>query len=1043
MERKRCLGHYLIWVILFLGQLKGCKTCIEKERKALLELKKYLISKSSESVLKARTGELHNMDVLIPTWTNDTKSDCCRWDGIKCNLTSRRVIKLSIGQMYFKESSLLNLSLLHPFEELQILNLSEGRDTNSFSFKGFFDDVEGYKSLRKLKYLEILDLSSNGFPNDIFPFLEAVESLTTLNLRNNFMSFSSKEQENLTRNLEFRHLSNGSIRVLTHLKNLKALDLSFNIFSSSMILQDLKNLTNLEVLGLAGNYHDGPMQIEVLTNLKNLKALDLSSNEFSSSMILQGKHGFFYTGNGYEYSLFVFPHDHFVKYNPLAFTSDLKNLTNLEVLGLADNYLDGPMLIEVVCEMKNLRELDLRGNDFVGELPLCFGSLNKLRVLDLSSNRFIGNLPSTFNSLEPLEYLSLLDNNFTGLFSLNPLTNLTKLKVLKLSSTSDMLKVDTESNWQPKFQLGVVLLRSCGLEKIPSFLVYQKNLHLVDLSNNRLSGEIPTWLLANNTELKVLQLQNNLFTTFQMPTTVHNLQVLDVSANHIGGMFPNNIGRALSNMVDMNGSYNGFQGELPSSMGEMKIISFLDLSFNNFSGKLPTSFLTGCISLNYLTLSHNKFTGHFLPRRTSFTSLRILRIDNNLFTGKIRVGLLSSTKLSFLDMSNNRLTEGTIPPSLVDLNFLSRLDLSGNLLSGALPSRMAVDYLFLHNNSFTGPIPETLLKGVSILSLWNNKLSGNIPQFVNTQDIRILLLRGNNLTRYIPRQLCELSNIEVLDLSYNKLNGSIPSCLFNLSFGVEEDKLDGLLYGETFELEHFKLEFYKFTFVVEELMLESYTKKETEINFAAKQRYESYYGGRFMFTKGILDYMYGMDLSSNELSGVIPTELGNLPKVKVLNLSHNFLSSSIPSSFSNLKDIESLDLSYNMLNGSIPYQLTSLTSLEVFDVSHNNLSGIIPQGRQFNTFSESSYLGNPLLCGPPANINCEAKKSSEEANNREDDEDEDEAAIDMLVFYFSTASTYVTSLIGILVLLCFECRWRRAWLHIVDVFIASAKKILP
>ncbi|CAL9234376.1 unnamed protein product [Arabidopsis halleri] len=962
MEGKLFLYQYLIWVILLLGQLHGYKSCMVKERKALLELKESMVS---------RTYEKWNLDGVLPTWTNDTKSDCCLWDGIDCNLTSRRVIGLSFGQT-FSHQPLLNLSLLHPFEELRSLNLSTWTQVKDGSFNGFIDDVEGYKSLRKLKYLEILDLSSNAFNNSIFPFLNAVTSLTTLILHDNYVT-------------------DLSIKVLSY---------HSNILMDS--LSELKNLTNLELLDLSRNYFHGSIR-------------------------------------------------------------DLKNLTNLEVLGLADNDLDGPIPIEVVCTMKNLQELDLRQNLFVGQLPLCLGSLKKLRVLDLSSNRLSGNLPSSFSRLESLEYLSLLDNNFTSLFSLNPLTNLTKLKVVKLSSTSHKVQVKMESTWHPNFQLRVIILRSCNLEKIPSFLMYQKNLHLVDLSRNRLSGDIPTWLLANNSELKVLQLQENSFTIFQIPSKVHNLQFLDFSANHIGGVFTNNIGRALPNLVEMNGSYNGFQGKLPSSIGEMKNLSLLDLSYNNFSKKLPRSVLMGCFSLKYLMLSHNKFTGNCLPRGTRFTSLRKLTIHNNLFTGKIGVGLLGSTRLSFLDMSNNRLTgaipswlsmlsvledlllsnnllEGTIPPSLVDLPHLSHLDLSGNILSGPLLSHMGVIYLFLHNNSFTGPIPDTLLEGLIILSLGYNKLFGSIPQFVNAHDIRILLLRGNNLTGSIPRQLCHLSTIEVLDLSNNKLNGFVPSCLFNLSSGKTEQEMFGALYGIFFNLERFKLDIYKFTFVVEELVVQYETYEEIGIEFASKQRYESYIAGRIEYKGGVLDYMYGMDLSNNELSGVIPTEIGDLSKVKALNLSHNFLSSSIPSSFSNLTDIESLDLSYNMLHGSIPYQLNMLTFLEVFDVSHNNLSGIIPQGKQFNTFKESSYLDNCLLCGPPTDRSCEAKNSSEEANIG--GEEGNEAAIDMLIFYYSAASVYVTVLIGIVVLMCFDCPWRRAWLRVVDVFIVSAKRMM-
>ncbi|CAD5334410.1 unnamed protein product [Arabidopsis thaliana] len=757
--------------MLLLGHLHGFSSCIEKERKALLELKKFVMSRCEEC----------EYDSVLPTWTNDTKSDCCQWENIKCNRTSRRLTGLSIYTSYYLEISLLNLSLLHPFEEVRSLDLSNSR------LNGLVDDVEGYKSLRRLRNLQILNFSSNEFNNSIFPFLNAATSLTTLSLRRNNMY-------------------------------------------GPIPLKELKNLTNLELLDLSGNRIDGSMPVREFPYLKKLKALDLR----------------------------------------------LKNLTNLEVLSLGYNYFDGPIPIEVFCEMKNLQELDLRGINFV-----------------------VASSPS----------------------------NIYHCQIIALKAFSRSIHLPTS--------------QSSSLEKIPNFLMYQKNLHVVDLSGNRISGIIPTWLLENNPELEVLQLKNNSFTIFQMPTSVHNLQVLDFSENNIGGLFPDNFGRVLPNL-----------------------------------------------------LSHNKFSGHFLPRQTNFTSLIVLRINNNLFTGKIGVGLLTLVDLCILDMSNN----------------------------------------FLE-----GPIPDTFLGSIQILDLRNNKLSGNIPQFVDTQDISFLLLRGNSLTGYIPSTLCEFSKMRLLDLSDNKLNGFIPSCFNNLSFGLAR-KEEITNYYVAVALESFYLGFYKSTFVVENFRLDYSNYFEIDVKFATKQRYDSYIGA-FQFSEGTLNSMYGLDLSSNELSGVIPAELGDLFKLRALNLSHNFLSSHIPDSFSKLQDIESLDLSYNMLQGSIPHQLTNLTSLAVFNVSYNNLSGIIPQGKQFNTFDENSYLGNPLLCGPPTDTSCETKKNSEE-NANGGEEDDKEVAIDMLVFYWSTAATYVTALIGILVLMCVDCSWRRAWLRLVDAFIASAKSKL-
>lgn len=49
---------------------------------------------------------------------------------------------------------------------------------------------------------------------------------------------------------------------------------------------------------------------------------------------------------------------------------------------------------------------------------------------------------------------------------------------------------------------------------------------------------------------------------------------------------------------------------------------------------------------------------------------------------------------------------------------------------------------------------------------------------------RVLLLRNNRLRGHIPQDLCSLSSIKILDLANKKLNGSILSCLNNISFGT-------------------------------------------------------------------------------------------------------------------------------------------------------------------------------------------------------------------------------------------------------------------
>ncbi|CAH1424062.1 unnamed protein product [Lactuca virosa] len=179
--------------------------------------------------------------------------------------------------------------------------------------------------------------------------------------------------------------------------------------------------------------------------------------------------------------------------------------------------------------------------------------------------------------------------------------------------------------------------------------------------------------------------------------------------------------------------------------------------------------------------------------------------------------------------------------------------------------------------------------------------------------------------------------------------------------------------------------------------------------------------------------MAGLDFSCNKLTGEIPQELGFLTQLHALNLSHNQLTGPIPVSFSNLANIESLDLSSNGLTGTVPSELIKLTFLQVFNVSHNNLSGRLPEMKaQFGTFSEASYEGNPLLCGPPLVKKCTTTNS--QVTNPSDGEEDNEKwyDINMACFYGSSSSTCVIFLSGFVAILYTNPRWRRRWLHWVE-----------
>ncbi len=118
-----------------------------------------------------------------------------------------------------------------------------------------------------------------------------------------------------------------------------------------------------------------------------------------------------------------------------------------------------------------------------------------------------------------------------------------------------------------------------------------------------------------------------------------------------------------------------------------------------------------------------------------------------------------------------------------------------------------------------------------------------------------------------------------------------------------------------------------------------------------------------------LDDQTGQGDRSQGLSGTIPTELGGLANLRTLNLAFHLLDGEIPTELGNLSNLEDLFLRGNSLSGSIPAELGGLSKLERLALNHNDLSGTIPKELgQLSALTLLTVTANELSGSIPAEL---------------------------------------------------------------------------
>ncbi|XP_017243574.1 phytosulfokine receptor 2 [Daucus carota subsp. sativus] len=623
----------------------------------------------------------------------------------------------------------------------------------------------------------------------------------------------------------------------------------------------------------------------------------------------------------------------------LALKDFAGNLTNGSIISTWSNDSSCCNWDGVFCrETDNLSDarrvimLNVSDKGVQGVISHAIGNLEHLKLLDLSHNYFEGELPAEFSKLKQLEFLDLSHNVLTG----------------------------------PAFHA------LAGLESIRA----------VNLSSNSFNGSLFSFVDFRN--LVALNLSNNFFSggfNSQVCSSSKKIQFLDLSMNHFTGGLEG-LGNCSSSLQQLYMDYNSFSGSLPEALYTMSSLEHFSVSANNLSGPVSQN-LSKLSRLETLILNDNQFYGPLPDVFENLTQLKHLVVHSNSFSGLLPSTLTFSSNLRKLDLRNNSLS-GTINLDFTRLPNLCELDLGTNHFEGALPESLSscqkLKSLNLAKNELSGEIPENYanLSSLSILSLSNNSFV-NLPKTLSImqhwKNLTTLILaknfRGedlpNNISGFhnlkffalgncalkgqVPAWLFNCSKLQILDLSWNHLNGSIPQwighmeSLFYLDFS--NNTLTGEIPKSLAELK--SLISANNSILCDQIGIPLYVKRNQSANGLQYKQASS-------FPPSII-------LSNNRINGSILPDIGKLKQLHVLDLSRNNISGTIPTSISDMENLEVLDLSSNNLYGSIPSSFNKLTFLSRFSVANNRLRGAIPTGGQFLSFSNSSFDGNPGLCG--------------------------------------------------------------------------------
>ncbi|KAH7651416.1 Non-specific serine/threonine protein kinase protein, partial [Dioscorea alata] len=275
----------------------------------------------------------------------------------------------------------------------------------------------------------------------------------------------------------------------------------------------------------------------------------------------------------------------------------------------------------------------------------------------------------------------------------------------------------------------------------------------------------------------------------------------------------------------------------------------------------------------------------------------------------------------------------------------SSKDVAVNVTCGACNTTSChITSIILKSQNLTGVLPDEFsnLSYLQVIDLSRNYLNGTIPLAWASLPLITLSLLGNRISGNIPKELSGITTLHELVLDDNLIQGSIPQSLHNLTnlkrLDLSGNNFSGELpksLGNLTNLTDFGIDGNPISGKIPAFIG---NWKKLEKLYMVGTSLEGPFPSNFSALEALTELMVSPLMGGD---GKFPP-LGNMTKMHRLILRNISLSGELPDYIKNMKKLKTLDLSFNNLTGKIPDTFSSLNSLNYLFLTDNKLTGKIP-----------------------------------------------------------------------------------------------------